>query len=43
VDAWRIEYNTVRPYQALNMATSAERFTSVLDKIECEQKVTRAS
>jgi transposase InsO family protein len=29
VDAWRIEYNTVRPHQALNMATPAERFRPV--------------
>jgi hypothetical protein len=26
VDAWRVEYNTVRPHQALDMATPAERF-----------------
>jgi transposase InsO family protein len=26
VDAWRIEYNTARPHQSLNMATPAERF-----------------
>ena len=29
VDAWRMEYNTVRPHQALDMATPAERFTPV--------------
>jgi transposase InsO family protein len=29
VDAWRTEYNTVRPHQALNMATPAERFRPV--------------
>jgi hypothetical protein len=29
VDAWRIEYNTVRPHQALNMATPAERFRPI--------------
>lgn len=26
VEAWRTEYNTVRPHQALDMATPAERF-----------------
>jgi hypothetical protein len=29
VDAWRTEYNTVRPHQALDMATPAERFAPV--------------
>ncbi len=29
VDAWRVEYNTVRPHQALDMATPAERFRPV--------------
>jgi hypothetical protein len=29
VDAWRTEYNTLRPHQSLNMATPAERFRSV--------------
>src|SRR5262245_12621775 len=28
VDAWRQEYNTTRPHQALSMASPAERFTS---------------
>jgi transposase InsO family protein len=28
VDAWRQEYNTTRPHQALGMASPAERFTS---------------
>jgi hypothetical protein len=27
VDAWRMEYNTVRPHQAPNMDTPAERLT----------------
>jgi hypothetical protein len=26
VDAWREQYNTARPHQALNMCTPAERF-----------------
>jgi hypothetical protein len=29
VDAWRTEYNTLRPHQSLNMATPAERFRPV--------------
>ncbi|MCA1836690.1 MAG: IS481 family transposase [Actinobacteria bacterium] len=29
VDAWRTEYNTVRPHQALDMATPAQRFIPV--------------
>jgi transposase InsO family protein len=29
VDAWRMEYNTLRPHQSLDMATPAERFTPV--------------
>lgn len=29
VDAWRTEYNTARPHQALDMATPAERFVPV--------------
>jgi hypothetical protein len=29
VDAWRTEYNTVRPHQALDMATPVERFMPV--------------
>ena len=29
VDAWRIEYNTRRPHQSLNMATPAERFRPI--------------
>jgi hypothetical protein len=32
VDAWRVEYNTVRPHQALDMATPAERFIPVPDE-----------
>src|SRR5215472_13539706 len=28
VDAWRQQYNTTRPHQALGMASPAERFTS---------------
>jgi transposase InsO family protein len=31
VDAWRQEYNTTRPHQALGMASPAERFTSAKD------------
>ncbi|MDQ3762452.1 MAG: integrase core domain-containing protein [Actinomycetota bacterium] len=31
VDAWRAEYNTRRPHQALDIATPAERFTFVPD------------
>jgi transposase InsO family protein len=31
VDAWRQEYNTARPHQALSMASPAERFTSAKD------------
>ena len=31
VDAWRQEYNTTRPHQALSMASPAERFTSAKD------------
>jgi transposase InsO family protein len=27
VDAWRVDYNTVRPHQSLDMATPASRFT----------------
>ena len=26
VEAWRVEYNTLRPHQSLGMATPAERF-----------------
>jgi hypothetical protein len=29
VDAWRIEYNTARPHQSLNMTTPAERFRPI--------------
>ncbi|MGY4644425.1 transposase InsO family protein [Cellulomonas sp. URHB0016] len=29
VDAWRVEYNTGRPHQALDMATPADRFTAL--------------
>src|SRR5918998_892890 len=29
VDAWRTEYNTLRPHQSLDMATPAERFAPV--------------
>src|SRR5919202_1048012 len=29
VDAWRVEYNTLRPHQSLDMATLAERFAPV--------------
>jgi hypothetical protein len=29
VDAWRIEYNTARPHQSLNMTTRAERFRPI--------------
>jgi len=29
VEAWRVEYNTVRPHQALDMATPAARFRPV--------------
>jgi len=29
VDAWRIEYDTARPHQSLDMATPAERFAPV--------------
>lgn len=32
MDAWRMEYNTVRPHQAPKMDTPAERLTPVLDK-----------
>jgi transposase InsO family protein len=35
VDAWRLEYNTVRPHQALNMATPAERFSPVPLSARC--------
>lgn len=31
VDAWREEYNTGRPHQALDMATPADRFTAALE------------
>src|SRR5215831_8237647 len=31
IDAWRQEYNTTRPHQALSMASPAERFTSAKD------------
>ena len=31
VDAWRQEYNTTRPHQAIGMASPAERFTSAKD------------
>jgi transposase InsO family protein len=34
VDAWRQEYNTTRPHQALSMASPAERFTSRKDSQE---------
>jgi hypothetical protein len=29
VQAWRIEYNTVRPHQSLGMATPAQRFAPI--------------
>jgi transposase InsO family protein len=29
VDAWRLEYNTVRPHQAIDMQTSGQRFSPV--------------
>ena len=31
VDAWRQEYNTTRPHQAIGMASPADRFTSAKD------------
>jgi len=31
IDAWRQEYNTTRPHQALSMASPVERFTSAKD------------
>src|SRR5215468_9300303 len=31
IDAWRQQYNTTRPHQALSMASPAERFTSAKD------------
>lgn len=32
VDAWRVEYNTLRPHQSLNMATPAQRFVAAVDR-----------